>query len=318
MPINKNAYLRYKAIDALLATGRGYTKAEILRKIEEDTGIAVSPHTFDKDLQLLRDSLQAPIEYKQQTGYFYTSPDFRLFTQELSDDDIKSLEFASEAMNTLSPELTVEAKAVLMNIYSRAHKATGKPKKQIIFKTVAEPVKGLEWFRELYNAIDEEKALTMQYYKLQTGETKTHTISPYILRQYNDLWYVIAWCASRELTLVFALDRIRDLRPANVTYYQDPNFDAQQYFKYSFGITHSYYDKPQLVKFWVEKNAFYYMQIKPLHPSQKVLEEKPDGYIVQLEVIISEELVMALRGLGQRVKVMAPDKLIKRISEEHG
>ena len=316
MPTNKNAYLRYRVIDALLATGRGFTKSEILSKIEDETGLEVSPNTFDKDLQLLRDSLQAPIEWKQRTGYFYTNPDFKLFTQELSEDDIKSIEFASEAMNTLSPELTVEAKAVLMNIYSRAHKSTDKPKKQIIFKPVTEPVKGLEWFRELYNAIDEEKAITIQYYKLQSGEIKTHTLSPYILRQYNDLWYVVAWCASRELTLVFALDRIREISPAHVSYYNDPKFDADQYFKYSFGITHSYYDPPQKVTFWVSKEAYYYLQVRPLHASQKTLEEKDGGFIVEIEVIISHELAITLLGLGKRVKVLAPIELISAIESD--
>jgi predicted DNA-binding transcriptional regulator YafY len=315
MPINKNAYLRYKAIDAILAPGRGYTKSEILLKIAEQTGIEVSPYTFDKDLQLLRDSFQAPIEWKQQIGYYYSDPDFRLFTQELSEHDIKSLQFAVDAVSALNPELTMEAKAVLMNIHSRALKTPGKLRKQIIFKPVDGPVKGLEWFHELYNAVDEEKALAIQYYKLQSAEIKSHIISPYILREYNGLWYVVAWCAKRELTLVFALDRIRDLKPANVSYFKDPKFDPEQYFKYSFGITHSHYAVPQLVTFWVERTAFYYLQIRPWHPSQKVLEEQADGYVVQLEVIISEELVMALRALGKRVKVVGPEEIYFMFTE---
>ena len=315
MPINKNAYLRLKTIDALLASGIGYTKAEILVKIQDETGFEVSPFTFDKDLQLLRDNLHAPIEYTQRSGYHYSTKNFRLFSSVLNDEDVEALEFASDALNTLNVELAQEAQAVLMSIYARSKKQDSKPRKQIIFRPAGPPVKGLEWLSILYKAIDEEKAIIIKYYKLQTGETKTHTISPYILRQYNDLWYVIAWCAARELTLVFALDRIREISPAHVNYYKDPKFDPEQYFKYSFGITHSYYDPPQKVTFWVSKEAYYYLQVRPLHASQKMLEEKNGGFMIEIEVIISEELVMALRGLGRKILAISPDNLIKRIND---
>ena len=127
MPINKNAYLRLKTIDTLLASGIGYTKAEILVKIQDETGFEVSPFTFDKDLQLLRDNLHAPIEYTQRDGYYYSTKNFRLFSSVLNDEDVEALEFASDALNTLNVELAQEAQAVLMSIYARAKKQDSKP-----------------------------------------------------------------------------------------------------------------------------------------------------------------------------------------------
>lgn len=161
MPINKNAYLRLKTIDALLARGVGYTKAEILVKIQDETGFEVSPFTFDKDLQLLRDNLHAPIEYTQRDGYHYSSKNFRLFSSVLNDEDVEALEFASDALNTLNVELAQEAQIVLMSIYARAKKQDSKPRKQIIFRPASPPVKGLESLSVLYKAIDEETAIVL-------------------------------------------------------------------------------------------------------------------------------------------------------------
>lgn len=317
MPVNKNAFLRFKIIDSLLASGGMYSKVEILEKLKEELGKSISVETFNLDLRVLRENFQAPIEFKQREGYYYTDNSYRLAKHSWTKEELAAFEFAYEALNTLSHlDLAQEAQAVLLNLSGRMRKRKDETGKRIIYKPESPPIKGVEWLPVLYDAIDKEQTLTIKYYKLQTRETKTHTISPYILRQYNDLWYVVGWCAGRELTLVFALDRIRDVRPANVSYYEDPRFDADQYFQYSFGITHSYYDKPQLVKLWVTREAFYYMQARPMHHSQKVLKETATRIMIQLEVIISEELVMALRGLGKRVKVIGPKELVNRISSK--
>lgn len=313
MPTNKNAHLRFKIIDTLLSSGGIYTKNQILQKIKE-AGIKVSGPTFDKDLKTMREKLMAPIDYEQRSGYYYTNKGFKIFNRSWKKEESAALNFACEALNTLNVDLALEAQAVLLNITNRIHERDNRGDKKIIYRPPSTPVKGVEWLHVLYDAIDQEKALTIKYYKLKTKETKTHTISPYILRQYNDLWYVIAWCASRELTLVFALDRIREVKPAFVSYYQDPKFDADQYFQYSYGITHSYYDKPQKVIFWVDRDAYYYMEARPMHHSQKVLKETSTQVMVQIEVIISEELVMALRGLGKKIKKVKPGLLSIRIN----
>jgi predicted DNA-binding transcriptional regulator YafY len=318
MPKNKNAYLRYRAIDRLLSTGRTFSKKQLLEGIENDLGFEVSTFTFDKDLQVLRYNLQAPIEYDSGLkGYYYTDKKFSLFKTELDDNETSALEFASEALNTLSNvELVQEAQTVLANLYGRIQQAEKRSGQQIIFKPTTTPVKGVEWLNELYKTIEQERAITIKYYKLQTDEIKTHTISPYILRQYNDLWYVIAWSADRELTLVFALDRIREISSANVSYFVDTKFDPELYFKYSYGITHSHYDSPCEIKLWIRNDAYFYLQVKPLHSSQKELEKQDMGVIIRIEVIISEELVMGLLALGDKIRVIEPKSLEDRIKTE--
>ena len=313
MPVTKNAYLRFRIIDALLSSGGSYSKNEILLKIREELDREISPFTFDKDLQLLRNHLHAPIEYDAVTkGYYYSNKKFRLFQSELNQEETSALEFASEALNTLSNvELVQEAQSVLTGMYGKIHNQERRPGKQIIFRPASAPVKGVEWLNEIYKAIEEERAITIKYYKIRTDEIKSHTLSPYILRQYNDLWYVIAWCADRELTLVFALDRIREMKPAHVSWHMDPGFDPEQYFKYSFGITHSHDWAPEKVVFQIKKEAFYYLQVKPMHPSQRVLEETKKGCLVEIEVLISDELVMYLLGMGDTISVREPVSLRK-------
>lgn len=312
MPINKNAFLRFKVMDALLASGSTYTREQIMDKIEEALGQPISVETFNKDLRLLRENFRAPIEYKNRMGYYYADTNYRLAKHSWNKEELAAFEFAYEALNTFQHvDLAQEAQAVLLNLSGRVHQR--KSGKRIIYKPESPPVKGVEWLPVLYEAIDQERALVMKYYKLQTGEIKIHTISPYILRQHNDLWYVVAWCAGRDLTLVFALDRIREVKPANVNYFIDPDFDVDQYFKYSFGITHSYKSKPELVRFQILREAYYYIDARPLHHSQKVIKETRKGFEVELEVIISIELVMALLGMGNSIRVRGPIGLIEKL-----
>jgi predicted DNA-binding transcriptional regulator YafY len=318
MPNTKNPLMRFRVMHSLLSSGGYYSKKEILEKIKEETGHSISTSLFEKDKQWIIDAFKAPIVYKDRIGYYYSDRNYSpaILVRKLSKDESKALDFAYEALNNLeNVDLALAAQEVLLNISGRSAEKAKKKGKRIIYRPPSPAVKGVGWLPVLYDAIENEKAVTIRYYKLQTKETKTHTISPYILRQYNELWYVIAWCAARELTLVFALDRIREIKPANVSYFVDPKFNADEYFKYSFGITHSYYEKPQKVQFWINRDAYYYLEIKPLHHSQKKLEEKADALLMQIEVIISEELVMYLSGLGKKIKVIEPIVLLNKINQ---
>ena len=59
-------------IDRLLQTGEWYTAKEISEKIE---GGGYSPRTIQRDIDYMRDTLNAPIE-SDTCGYRYTEPNF--------------------------------------------------------------------------------------------------------------------------------------------------------------------------------------------------------------------------------------------------
>jgi len=54
---------------------------------------------------------------------------------------------------------------------------------------------------------------------------------------------------------------------------------------------------------------------KPLHVSQTVLKDADGQLIIQIEVVLNFELEREILGFGEKIKVLAPRQLVKRVSE---
>jgi predicted DNA-binding transcriptional regulator YafY len=313
MPITKNAYLRYELIDKLISKGT-YTREKLhlkLKQLLNDDKLSQS--TIDKDIKFLSNHFEVPIKYKKNIGYYYADPDFSLMFN-LNKSEQRALEFAVEVMDKpVSTFLHQEAQTIVNKIYRRINKSTGDSR--IISSDASIKVEGENWLSPLYDAIKDKKCIIIEYNSPRQKKIVKHNFSPYLLKQYREMWYVIGYSDQKDFTIVMALDRIKNVRAAYVNFHNDPDFSPEKYFKYSFGITHRQFNKPEKVKFWVDKDAYYYMKVRPLHKSQKVLQETDDGFIVQLEVYLSEELLITLMGLGSRVKVLEPEELVKDIRQ---
>ena len=81
MPLAKSAFLRYRIIDACLTNPmRKFPKMEfIIQKIEDQSGHRISSSMFNKDIQAMKNELNAPIKYdRSNDGYCYTQDGFSL------------------------------------------------------------------------------------------------------------------------------------------------------------------------------------------------------------------------------------------------
>jgi predicted DNA-binding transcriptional regulator YafY len=56
-----------------------------------------------------------------------------------------------------------------------------------------------------------------------------------------------------------------------------------------------------------------YVETKPLHHSQEVIEWVNGGIIIQITVQLNYELEKEILGFGEGMKVLAPERLVKVI-----
>ena len=71
--------------------------------------------------------------------------------------------------------------------------------------------------------------------------------------------------------------------------------------------------RAEKVQIWVNLEHAPYVETKPLHHSQIILERLDDGIIIQIQVQLNFELEKEILGFGEGMKVLAPEKLKKRI-----
>ena len=85
----------------------------------------------------------------------------------------------------------------------------------------------------------------------------------------------------------------------------------EEWFADMVGVTRSPDDVPERVVVWASPSEAPYIRTKPLHHSQRILEDRDDGSAVfELRVIVNRELVRLLFGFAEGIRVLRPRKLV--------
>lgn len=69
--------------------------------------------------------------------------------------------------------------------------------------------------------------------------------------------------------------------------------------------------KAEIVRFLVDKENAPYVQTKPFHKSQKLIEELEDGTMsFEIKVVINQELQREFFGYADTIKILSPKSLV--------
>ncbi len=320
MPGTKNAVLRYRIIDSCLTnTHHRYPSLLYIReRIEEQLMCEISESMINKDFASMKGIYSAPIKYdKQRKGYCYTEEKFSIKDFPLTEDEMSALDYSTALLQNLKgSKLFDQFENAINKIIEgyRVSKIIGKSERQLI--QVEEPLKtgGNEWLETLLKAIVSKQALELVYAKYG-GQEKTHILSPYLVKEYRNRWYVIGYSAKAENILIMALDRIKHMVASNEKYAPSGDFNSDDFFKYSFGITQIHGAQAEKVVLSFTPFQAQYILAQPLHHSQTVLLENMDEVRVQVEAYITQELIMTVLSYGKEVKVLKPESFRKRIGQ---
>ena len=101
---------------------------------------------------------------------------------------------------------------------------------------------------------------------------------------------------------------------ADIPFCAVAGFDGEEYFKDIIGVTKNMGDAVAAVLLEVEPGNAPYVETKPLHGSQEVVERREDGSIVvKISVRPNYELERDILGFGETMKVLAPRRLVVRM-----
>ena len=102
---------------------------------------------------------------------------------------------------------------------------------------------------------------------------------PLSFKRIRNRWFVLGM-TKKERKYRLALDRIQDLTvKTGILFAHNKSFDAASYFKDIVGVTRNTGDKPAEVIFFANHIHAPYIRTKPIHSSQKVIEEKNGGIV---------------------------------------
>jgi len=112
-----------------------------------------------------------------------------------------------------------------------------------------------------------------------------------------------------------ALDRIENIEEIQQPYVENTFVDFDEYFEDIIGVTRSKEGIVQKVQLQFTPNLAPYILTKPLHGSQRKIQQDESGLTVQLEVIPNYELEQLVLSYGESVKMLEPVSLREKIKE---
>ena len=179
----------------------------------------------------------------------------------------------------------------------------------------------------LLQAIKQKKQLQLHYYKFWgSKEVQIRTIEPYLLKESQRRWYVLALDVDKKLIRVFGLDRIRAIEDRGMKRMQLPPREIERFFDNSFGVwvdnDRTKAEKVILSFKKQESDSFFipnpaeYLRAMTLHRSQVFIKDTPEEMILSLKVKITPDFVKEILSYGAYVRVIEPQHLADRIKTE--
>lgn len=186
---------------------------------------------------------------------------------------------------------------------------------------------GTQHLSTLLQAIKQRKQLQLHYYKFWgSKEVQIRTIEPYLLKESQRRWYVLALDVDKKLLRVFGLDRINSIEDMGIKRMYDPPKEIEHFFDDSFGVWVDN-DRTKAEKVILsfrrnEKDSFFipnpaeYLRAMPLHRSQVFIKDTSEEIILSLKVKITPDFVKEILSYGAYVRVIEPLHLADRIKTE--
>lgn len=320
MPVDKQVLLRYQVLNKCFRNKyREYTIDDLVDECNEALRRAdkpdVSKRTVQNDINILEADYGIILNEKLRLGkkrlYRYVDTNYSIPLFRINDEERHKLQDAIRVLDHFEGEPTYDwARTLLMQIEGGLFDEDTSP--VVTFQSNPD-LKGISYFSDLLQAILTKRVLKLKYTPYGK-ETQIVNIYPYHLKQFNDRWYLIAQAIGYQSYAHYALDRIEGFEEIALPY-KESDVDFSEYFDDVIGVTVPDVDAEDIV-IKVTGKRFNYIRTKPLHLSQRVIEETEGYAIISINVKVNKELESLILSFGDDMEVIAPASFRNRIAEK--
>lgn len=316
MATNKHAIIRYEALDRCFSNrGKKFFIDDLITYVSEalkeytGTDSTISRRQLFKDMDFMRSEagFRAPIESLKEgkkTYYRYQDKSYTLAMQQINPVEAELLKTTLDMLGRFKglpqfdyvQELALKLKKSFQ-LEDLEHS---------IYFDQNEYLRNLHLLGDILKLINQKKVLSIQYRSFNQTEEEDIIIHPYFLKQYNKRWFLYGQCQGFDTWTSLALDRIVDISVTDDTLFIPCNASPDDYFEDIIGVSKPIDGDCQYVKIKINKSLWPYIDSKPLHPSQTVIERSAEYTIIQLEIIPNYEFYAQILGFGAAIEVMFP------------
>ena len=308
---------RFYKIDNLLHVNAVVPITRFLRELE------VSRATFKRDIEYMRDRLNAPIEWDRgDGGYRYTSG---VTGQQQS---LPGLWFnASEAYallmmqallsemqpGLLGPHIAPLKARLRAVIESGKHPAGDVESRVKLLSVAARPVTDQN-FEVVAAALLGRQRLQILYYSRVRNESSIREVSPQLLIHHRGNWYLGAWCHQQEAMRSFSMDAIEQASVLSKSSKAMPKKALDGFVGQGYGIFSGSEVQWATLRFTEERARWVSREL--WHPLQRLTAQENGRLVMELPFTDLRELSMDILRQGRHVEVLGPPELRAQVAQE--
>lgn len=315
LPYDRAAALRIFEINREVARG-GYPSAKQLAERFE-----VSVRTVKRDIEGLRDTLRAPIEYDHARRGYYYSKKYKMPPLELTEGEVIALVLGAGLLSRYRGTPFKDAVDGALNKVAYLfpdHISADLGTIDRILTFDEDEIRGRgtkleEHLSVIEKAIRDHETLEVLYYTPTRDSHTVREIAPHHVHVMGGAVYVIAYCHLRKEMRTFAVDRMEHVLPTGRKFQRRADFSIENYLAGSWGIERG--EKTRItVRFDPETARF--IRERRWHQNQ-VFEEQSDGSLLaQFEVAGTGEVTRWIRQYGSHAEVLGPEWLREEMRRE--
>ena len=332
MSSNNHALIRYRTIDRCLKSqSKNYFVKDLIKACsdavheyeEHRSGKKreyklISRRSLMYDLKFMKDEVfgfAAPIDSDREEGYYYTDPTYQAFKATISRTDRQQLD---EALNILKQLSGVnqfkDLDATILRLEDTYQIRRGRKKRPTVQFEHSTNAAGIKWLSEIKQYITHKQVLRLKYQPFD-ADAYDKAVSPYLIKEFNNRWYLVGYDHEKNRITHLGLDRIKKVNISILPYYMDETFEPDSYLKDIVGITLPLNSKVENIRIKVHGKQRHYVDTKPFHSSQIKIKETKNNAVFELNVVVNYEIITKLFTMSDTLEVMKPAHLKRSVME---
>jgi predicted DNA-binding transcriptional regulator YafY len=307
---------RFYKIQRMLQGSRAVPRQAFLDALE------ISPATFKRDLEYMRERMGAPIVWdREEGGYLFDASDPAAATWELpglwfSEQELRALLTVEHLLESMQPGLLGPQigplREKIRNILGHGDHSAEEVIRRIRVLPMASRKLDPDRFQSITQALLSRRRLKLAHYRRQSGETLERVVSPQRLVHYRDNWYLDAWCHLRDALRVFSVDAVAKVEVIDQQARTVSDKILDRELAAGYGIFAGSDTRTAVLKFeptrsrWVSRETW--------HPEQKGAFQADGAWILEVPYSDPRELVMDILKYGADVEVVRPAALRRLVA----
>lgn len=319
--MNRIQLLRYKVLDKCFrANPANYTMEDLIRECELSVSgfrsdITISRRTIENDITELKRHYDIKlVDGLKRNGkklYQYEDTSFSLMKALYEETEQSLLQELYEMLEISDIPHYRWLKLIIRNLRDGMR---GEDSTAVEFQNNANLV-GMNNFDSLASAVISHQPIVIDY-QSYVGLTNRLLVHPYLLKQYNNRWFLLGNNDDYRRVSVYAIDRIKEVTNAN-TVFRKPPKDFKKRINEIVGVSRDIRKPVENILLRFCKERYPYVETKKIHHTQALVKHLcNDKYaVISLKVQVNRELIAEILSFGKDVEVLAPQSLRTEIKQ---